>query len=139
LSVSITVDGTAYSVPSGAADTNWAAQQVAFEQAVAAAVNSALTSIGRINIGTFSEDSVATPGDVTTTACRGIAAFANGSSQVIIATPYCATTSVAFAQLQDANGTIATLRVLPQAGQLVVNANTAATATTPFVWWVAFT
>jgi len=35
MTVSITVDGTDYDVPSSAADTNWAADQVAFEQAVA--------------------------------------------------------------------------------------------------------
>lgn len=37
--ISITVNGTAYSVPSSAADTNWAANQVAFEQALASYVN----------------------------------------------------------------------------------------------------
>lgn len=40
--ISITVDGEAYEVPSNAADTNWAAKQLAFEQAVAEAVNTAL-------------------------------------------------------------------------------------------------
>lgn len=36
--ISITIDGVAYPVPSNAADTNWAASQVAFEQAIAAAL-----------------------------------------------------------------------------------------------------
>lgn len=39
--ISITINGTAYEVPSNAADTNWAAAQVAFEQAV---VSNALPS-----------------------------------------------------------------------------------------------
>ncbi len=38
MSVSITINGVAYDVPSSAADTNWAADQVAFEQAIAAAL-----------------------------------------------------------------------------------------------------
>ena len=36
MTVTIEVDGTDYDVPSSAADTNWAAQQVAFEQAIVA-------------------------------------------------------------------------------------------------------
>lgn len=43
--ISITVNGVPYDVPSSAADTNWAADQVAFEQALAAAVNLALTDV----------------------------------------------------------------------------------------------
>lgn len=38
--ITISVDGTDYEVPSSAADTNWAAKQVAFEQALAAVVDS---------------------------------------------------------------------------------------------------
>lgn len=38
MTINITIAGTAYPVPSSAADTNWAADQVAFEQAVAAAL-----------------------------------------------------------------------------------------------------
>jgi hypothetical protein len=41
MSVIIPVAGTNYTVPSSAADVNWAADQVAFEQAIAAAVNAA--------------------------------------------------------------------------------------------------
>ena len=44
MSVSITVDGVAYDVPSNASDTGWAAAQVAFEQALATAVNEALAA-----------------------------------------------------------------------------------------------
>lgn len=40
--ISITVDGVAYDVPSSAQDTNWQAKQVAFEQALATAINKAL-------------------------------------------------------------------------------------------------
>ncbi len=40
--LTITVDGTDYDVPSSAADTNWAADQIAFEQALAAGVNTAI-------------------------------------------------------------------------------------------------
>lgn len=36
--ISITIDGVSYPVPSNAADTNWAASQIAWEQAVAAAL-----------------------------------------------------------------------------------------------------
>ena len=43
MTVSITVDGVAFDVPSSASDTNWAAKQVAFEQALAVAVNAAGT------------------------------------------------------------------------------------------------
>lgn len=43
--ISITVDGVAYEVPSNASDTNWAAKQVAFEQAMATAVNAALLGV----------------------------------------------------------------------------------------------
>ena len=42
--IEITVDGVAYEVPSSAADTNWAAKQVAFEQALATAVNEAVAA-----------------------------------------------------------------------------------------------
>ncbi len=38
MSVNITIAGVVYPVPSSAADTNWAADQVAFEQALAAAL-----------------------------------------------------------------------------------------------------
>jgi hypothetical protein len=38
VTIAITVNGAAYPVPSSAADTNWAAQQIAFEQALAAAL-----------------------------------------------------------------------------------------------------
>jgi hypothetical protein len=39
MTVSITVAGTSFPVPSNASNTNWAAQQVAFQQAVAAGIN----------------------------------------------------------------------------------------------------
>jgi hypothetical protein len=39
MSINITVNGTAYTVPSSAVDTNWAAQQVAFLQALASMAN----------------------------------------------------------------------------------------------------
>jgi hypothetical protein len=38
MTVPITVDGVTYPVPSAATDTNWAAQQVAFEQAVGTSI-----------------------------------------------------------------------------------------------------
>jgi hypothetical protein len=38
MTIAITVGGASYLVPSSAADTNWAAQQIAFEQALAAAI-----------------------------------------------------------------------------------------------------
>lgn len=37
--ITITVDSVDYEVPSSALDTNWAAKQIAFEQALAAAIN----------------------------------------------------------------------------------------------------
>ena len=37
--INITVDGVAYPVPSSAADQNWAAKQIAFQQALAAALS----------------------------------------------------------------------------------------------------
>lgn len=43
--INITINGTPYPVPSSAADTNWAAPQVAFEQALAAAVTTNSTNI----------------------------------------------------------------------------------------------
>ena len=43
MTVSITINGTPYDVPSSAADTNWAAQQVAFEQALATFANATRT------------------------------------------------------------------------------------------------
>lgn len=43
--IDISVLGVAYPVPSNASDTNWAAKQVAFEQALAAAVNGSATDI----------------------------------------------------------------------------------------------
>ena len=45
MAVNITVAGVSYSVPSSAADVNWAAQQLAFEQALAAQGN---TSVQRL-------------------------------------------------------------------------------------------
>lgn len=45
MSVTITINGTDYSVPSSAADTNWAANQVAWEQAVSTYVNSIGTAV----------------------------------------------------------------------------------------------
>jgi hypothetical protein len=44
MTISITVNSVAYDVPSSAADTNWAALQVAFEQALATAVNAAIAA-----------------------------------------------------------------------------------------------
>ena len=43
MTVSITVDGVGYDVPASASDTNWAPKQVAFEQALATAINTALS------------------------------------------------------------------------------------------------
>lgn len=43
--IDITVLGTDYEVPSNASDTNWAAKQLAFEQAVAAGVNALDTRV----------------------------------------------------------------------------------------------
>lgn len=42
--INITVGGVAYPVPSSAADTNWAAQQIAFQKALAAAAGSAVNA-----------------------------------------------------------------------------------------------
>lgn len=76
--VTIAVDGADYDVPSSAADTNWAPAQVAFEQALATAVNDALdqddktfndatltgvTSIDAVQLG----GAVVDPGDGTAT------------------------------------------------------------------------
>lgn len=47
--IAITVASDSYDVPSNAADQNWAAKQVAFEQALAIAVNSALSSINALS------------------------------------------------------------------------------------------
>lgn len=47
--ISITVGSDSYDVPSNAADQNWAAKQIAFEQALAVAVNSALASINTLS------------------------------------------------------------------------------------------
>lgn len=50
MSLPITVAGVAYTVPSSAADTQWAAQQVQFEQALAlAASNGTWTAITPLN------------------------------------------------------------------------------------------
>ncbi len=49
--ISIDVNGTPYEVPSSAADTNWAAQQVAWEQAV-----SSLATVNRERIGDLETD-----------------------------------------------------------------------------------
>lgn len=38
MAISLTVNGTSYPVPSSAADTNWAADQIAWEQAVTSAL-----------------------------------------------------------------------------------------------------
>lgn len=45
MTVAISINGTDYDVPATAADTNWAADQVAFEQALAAAVTTNTTDI----------------------------------------------------------------------------------------------
>lgn len=47
--IAITVASDSYDVPSNAADQNWAAKQVAFEQALAGAINSALASIATLS------------------------------------------------------------------------------------------
>ena len=56
MSISITVDGVSYPVPSSAADTNWAADQVALEQALATGVNTALdaseNAVRRLSVNT---------------------------------------------------------------------------------------
>lgn len=46
MAIDITINGVAYSVPSNAADTNWAQDQVVFEQALAAAVTTNTTNAG---------------------------------------------------------------------------------------------
>lgn len=47
--IAITVANDSYDVPTNAADQNWAAKQVIFQQALAAAVNSALASINTLS------------------------------------------------------------------------------------------
>ena len=44
MSITLTIDGSAYPYPSNASDDNWAAQQVAAMQALAAGVTESLTS-----------------------------------------------------------------------------------------------
>ena len=51
MSISITVNGVSYSVPASAVDTNWAAAQVLFEQALAAASTLALAGARMNAIG----------------------------------------------------------------------------------------
>lgn len=48
MSVTITINGTDYSVPSSASDTNWAANQVAWEQAVATYLNATGTTVAAL-------------------------------------------------------------------------------------------
>lgn len=58
MSVTLTINGTAYTYPSGASDTNWAAEQVAAMQALTAVANAGVlvletntTPVGNVNTG----------------------------------------------------------------------------------------
>lgn len=85
--IDIDIFGTDYPVPSGAADTNWAAQQIAFEQALASAVNRAprVLSLNVTPVGTgadTTEDNLMTyalPADTLSVNRMGVRVTAMGT------------------------------------------------------------
>ena len=124
MSISIAVNGTSYLVPASAVDTNWAAAQILFEQAVAAAVNKALAGAHMDSSGTVAYAPVAgtsipvasttgtincstLAGNVTMTALPTLAAGVEGQQVTLINTHATRTLT-----LQD-NGTLvgSTLRL----------------------------
>jgi len=80
MTIEIEVTGVDYDVPSSAADTNWAAQQVAFEQALATAVNTASTDIDDLETDLAALSAAVEPPAVVGTAGSGTGISAASTS-----------------------------------------------------------
>ncbi len=83
MSVPITVNEVVYQVPAGASDTNWAAKQIAFEQALAAAVNAALAAGNTAQEFTVNSNADTIPSDTAVV----ILAAGSSADYVLSSTP----------------------------------------------------
>jgi hypothetical protein len=84
--ISITVNGTPYSVPSSAADVDWAADQVAFEQALAGALNAVITSAATnaTNITALAAKFVSGTGTLSSGAATVLTSAVSASSRIFL-------------------------------------------------------
>lgn len=132
--ISITVNGVAYQVPSNASDTNWAAKQVAFEQALATLANALAAQ-------PFAEttltDGSGTPGSATANTVRGRHAFGAGEQTITITNSLVTTASQISVTLETIDATLTHLRcVTLSGGAFTIVGNAAATGTTKVSWTV---
>lgn len=81
-------------------------------------------------------DSSGTPGNVTNNAQHGRAAFAAAANTVVVTNSLVAATSSVFVQVGGADATLNSVRVTCAAGSFTVTGNAAATAATPFDFFV---
>lgn len=76
------------------------------------------------------------PGNGTSSGTRGRAAFAAASATITVTSTLVTATSSVFVQIGGADATLTTARVTPGAGAFTVTGNAAATAATPFDFFV---
>lgn len=77
-----------------------------------------------------------TPGNATSSSCRGRAAFAAGTNTVTITSTAVAANSTVLISLGGTDATLTSVRVTPGAGSFTVTGNANATGTTPFDWFL---
>lgn len=89
-------------------------------------------------VNTNAGNSTGTPGAATLNTPTGRSAFAAAASSLTITNSLVSATSIVWAVLQTADGTLTSiLRVVPAAGSFTITGNAAATAATN-VGWVVF-
>lgn len=81
-------------------------------------------------------DSSGTPGNITNNSPRGRAAFAAAGTSVVVTSSLVTATSSVLVQLGGTDTTLTFVRVTPAAGSFTVTGNAAATAITPFDFFV---
>jgi len=132
--INITVNGVSYPVPSSAADVNWAADQVAFEQALA-------TIISALAAQPFAEttltDGSATPGGATANTVRGRNAFGVGEQTITITNSLVTTASQVVVTLEAIDPTLTHIRSVQMSnGLFTIVGNNTATGVTKVSWTV---
>lgn len=81
-------------------------------------------------------DGSGTPGNVTQNVLHGRAAFAAAGTSVVVTNSQVAANSTVMISLGGSDATLTSVRVTPAAGSFTVTGNAAATAITPFDYFV---
>lgn len=115
--------------PSGVAITGGAIDGTPIGATTPAVVKSSNFQANRTDIS-------GTPGNGTVNNPRGRAAFAAAGTTVVVTNSLVTATSTVLVQLGGSDVTLTTVRVTPAAGSFTVTGNAAATATTPFDFFV---